>query len=1483
MTQTIKETIKQLHSSLRDYIEATYHISAPALIEQRKELLDRPGVIHQIPYIESTPRYQSGESFSAIKGLPPAALEAYSVLSVPAGELPALIYDPPYKHQSDAIRHNLVDGKNLLVMTGTGSGKTESFLLPILGKLAREAHANPSAFRDQPAVRALILYPMNALVNDQLGRLRSLFGDRRIVSLFNQWAQRPPRFARYTSRTPYAGIRTRDKDSRKLRAFDDFYVEIQRQAQGPASEEQEQAKTLLSHLKARGKWPAKPDLLAWFGGKGTDWQDRKTGEFRRAVMLPDDVELITRHEVQAAPPDLLVTNYSMLEYMLMRPIERPIFDKTRDWLTQNPDEKFLIVLDEAHLYRGAAGAEVGLLLRRLRDRLSIPPERFQVICATASFKDANYAPQFGAQLAGVPPETFVAIQGDFAWRPHATQGTKRDAEVLASIDLAKFYSDERDEDRAAVIQPVLDHRHVTGRLGLEPSLFQALSEFPPLGLLINTTMKQARPVEELGHELFPDASRTEADAAATVLMALGSIARTDSKGPGLLPCRIHNFFRGLPGLWVCMDAACSELAEDERSGICGKMYSQPRERCECGARVHELYTCRFCGTAYARAYTDDVDSPSALWSEPGRRLRMDDGETSLLLPLDMLLEQPNPAHASEPADYDLETGRLNPNQLGPRMRTVHLRHDRTTPPIDDDGDVDQSLEVRGQFIPCGCCGKVARFGRSAVQDHQTKGDQPFQALVAKQIQIQPANATRPSRFAPLRGRKVLVFSDSRQVAARLAPNLQMYSTRDSLRPLIAWGYRRLQGVAGLKPLLNLNDLYLSILLASKKLSVRLRPELKAAETFAAEDTVELAVQEGSADTDMGLQFLLIKIRSEMPPQALLEDLITTVQDPFLGFEALALASVCERAELTTKLEKLPTIAGLADTPETKVALARAWLRCWRNYGFWLAQMPSSWWKRPRVQGVSVKGKKGKGKFDAMDVVIRDKPARKVFNDKWTPELLSLFSTDMGGEHQLRGGELSLLFEGPWVRCSTCKSVHRPVPGLLHCLDCGSDDIHALDPVTDPAFLARKGYYRRPVMAALGEPPQEPMAIIAAEHTAQLNAPQNEDIFSKAEENELLFQDVAPALGQKAHRATAIDVLSSTTTMEVGIDIGALSGVALRNMPPGRANYQQRAGRAGRRANAVATVIAFGSADSHDEHYFSEPDGMIRGDVVDPKLTLDNREITRRHIRAFLLQSYHQDRLPNVDPAQPHDLFSVLGSVSSFSNGTALLNIYDFKDWLTDNEALLQGRIASWIPSELSSEDRSILLAELKDDCIGAIAAAIRLGPKEKTQPKSDEGEEFAENTPEAGEENPLEPPNSGKLLDRLLYRGVLPRYAFPTDVATFHVFDEARSNRFRPIMRFAPSQGLPIALSQYAPGKQIWISGKCYSSGAIYSVMANERYKAWESKRLYCECCACGFARTFEIGEIGRGDKQDCPACGANDTFGEARYWPAPARIRSSG
>ena len=181
MPLTIGETAEQIHGALRDYIEATYHVSHPLLVAQRRALLERPGVIHQRPYLESRPRYKTGVAFSEL-GLPAAALEAFSSVSSATGGLTQLIHDPPYQHPAESVKKCLVDGSSLVVTTGTGSGKTECFLLPILGRLAREAKHHGDVFGATPAVRALVLYPMNALVNDQLGRLRLLFGDERLVA-----------------------------------------------------------------------------------------------------------------------------------------------------------------------------------------------------------------------------------------------------------------------------------------------------------------------------------------------------------------------------------------------------------------------------------------------------------------------------------------------------------------------------------------------------------------------------------------------------------------------------------------------------------------------------------------------------------------------------------------------------------------------------------------------------------------------------------------------------------------------------------------------------------------------------------------------------------------------------------------------------------------------------------------------------------------------------------------------------------------------------------------------------------------------------------------------------------------------------------------------------------------------------------------------------------------------------------------------------
>jgi ATP-dependent helicase YprA (DUF1998 family) len=1476
MSLTIGETIRELQRALQDYIEATYHVSHPMLVAQRRRLLEEPGIIHQQPYLESTPRYRTGSAFRDLD-LDDASLEVFSAVSKADGDLGLLIHDPPYQHQAISTKLSLAEGRSLVVMTGTGSGKTECFLLPILGKLAREAKTKGQEFGATPAVRAMVLYPMNALVNDQLGRLRLLFGDPRIVKTFTEWSGRPARFARYTSRTLYPGVRDEKKDKDRLLPIGKYYVRNLELAQGPASPQQAAADALVRELKKRGKWLAKPDLIGWYGKKSSRWRDRKSGDFKRCVTLPGDPELVTRHEVHEAPPDILVTNYSMLEYMLMRPLERPIFDYTRDWLHANPGEQFLLVIDEAHLYRGAAGAEVALLIRRLRMRLGISADRLQVICTSASFTDPDYAMRFGAQLTGKDPGDFRKVQGDLLLRPGGGRGTAQDAAALDAIDLGAFYEADSDDARLPQIESFLEYRNVDRPWELQRALYDALVSFVPMANLINITMREAQPVDALGGALFD--GNVPADVAAravTNLIALGSVARRDPTEPGLLPCRVHSFYRGLAGLWICMDPQCARLPPELRGGPAGTLFSQPRDTCKCGARVLELYTCRNCGTAYGRAYTNDVDDPNFAWSEPGGAFRTLSGQFDELAPIDLLLEKPVFIEAVEPAEYDLVTGRLNPQQLGPRNRQVYLRAGRSVPPGADD---EPRNAGPGEFRPCAVCGESAVFGRSSVQDHQTKGDQPFQALIAKQIQVQPPSPVPATRLAPLRGRKVLIFSDSRQTAARLAPNLQTYSTQDALRPLIVSGYAHLANSAIVASHLSLEDLYLGVLIAAKEMGVRLRPELKVGESFHDENVVEEALRNGALTRDMDLLQLLVRLRGSAPPESLLRAITKSLADRYYGLESLALASLVERPEHAPKIYELPDVPVYAQSPDEKIALARAWLRCWSRPGFWLSRMPPAWWLRD-VQPRS-------GKFKDIHQFLRDKPARTLFDKEWVPRLLGLFGEQTApGQFRLKGGELSLQIGGVWAYCQACRTAQRPFPGRTTCVNCGQDTAVPIDPDKDPVFVARKGYYRASTIEALRVPPTPPMALIAAEHTAQLNTAQADEVFSKAEEHELLFQDVDLGPEDTGRERPAIDVLSCTTTMEVGIDIGTLSGVSLRNMPPARANYQQRAGRAGRRGNAVATVTAFGSADSHDEHYFTHPDQMIRGAVDDPTLTLDNPEIARRHVTAYLLQRYHQAKLPEIEPeAQPH-LFAVLGTVQNFKNPKEVLNRPDLEEWLRLNEVALRADVAAWLPREISAPDRQRLLNSLVEGTLQPIDEAIEYDPGAtgsggaSAAVPSEAADGAAATSLEArdeeGEERPGRDPASENLLDRLLYKGVLPRYAFPTDVASFHVFDPDRSKYYRPAFRFTPSQGLPVALSQYAPGKEVWIGSKLWTSGAVYSPMRNDRYRAWETRRFYYECRYCHYARTTTLDDGTRGETKDCEACGGVGTFGPARYWLRP-------
>ena len=543
------------------------------------------------------------------------------------------------------------------------------------------------------------------------------------------------------------------------------------------------------------------------------------------------------------------------------------------------------------------------------------------------------------------------MQGDLLLRTGNAIGSRSDMEALNTVDLGAFYEADTEDGRLQKVEGFLKYRGVPQPWELQSSLYKALESFGPMATLINDTMKEARPVDTLGGTLFNDGVQPDAAArAVTTLIAFGSVARREPTEPGLLPCRVHSFYRGLAGLWVCMDPQCPILPAAERGGPAGKLFSQPRDACECGARVLELFTCRNCGTAYARAYTDSVEDPDFLWSEAGGAFRTLSGQFNELSPIDLLLETPTFQDLAEPAEYDLITGRLNPSKLGDRYRQVYLRSARAAPAGDDE-------EVRdanpGEFRPCAVCRESASFGRSSVQDHQTKGDQPFQALIAKQIKVQPPSPVPATLLAPLRGRKVLIFSDSRQTAARLAPNLQTYSTQDALRPLIVAGFARLTRCHALQDLLSLEDLYLGVLIAAKDLGVRLRPELRIGESFQDEHTVGEAVQAGVLTRDTDLLQLLVGLRGSRPPESLLRAITKTLTDRYYGLESLALASVVERSKHAAAIKALPDIpsgnalAGAKDCTGSSMAtlLGTRWLLAQRHTARLVADRdPGKIWK-----------------------------------------------------------------------------------------------------------------------------------------------------------------------------------------------------------------------------------------------------------------------------------------------------------------------------------------------------------------------------------------------------------------------------------------------------------------------------------------------------------------------------------------------------------
>lgn len=1569
-----------LHRALSAYIEATYHISHPSLVDLRRSILDQPGTISQRAYIESTPIYQGDKKFADL-AIPQEARDVLTHLGTKAGG--RLVFDPPYPHQAEALEI-IADpaGRCLLATTGTGSGKTETFLLPILMKLADEAATKPEQF-SQRAVRSIILYPMNALVNDQLGRLRRLLGAPSVRDWFTEQAGRPVKFARYTGRSLYPGQRTEDRNKRRLKSLN-FYRDLERDAQTD-----EGVAAQIDQLRALGRWPAKPGdadgengMTKWLGS-GKRWlgPDQK---FQRAIERPEDPELLLRHEVQDQPPDLLITNYSMLEYMLLRPIERSIFERTRAYFEDNPEERLLFVLDEAHLYRGASGTEVALLIRRLRNRLGLTPDRMQVIATSASFSDGEAAQRFIGGLVGrdvdmievlrgkkharlpsaggdmtlasalaacrteqlkdVDPaariealaplltyrdDTLVAqrfvvasatsktatvtvsgvdaslapISETVSVKPHGSAETVHDYLALTEVAAPDGISVGRSADRPDI--SIVDGETLVHRDGLQRAIHAALQGLSVIGRLVNLTggaiaasdtvtaePKAPIALDAMGALLFegevPPKIRAEATDA---LLELASYAKAEPDGQPLLAARVHALFRGLPGLWGCADETCTHIPEGIDLGPTGMLYSQSTRECGCRARVFEVHTCRDCGVAYFNAFALNPSQPDFLWAEDIGDIDDLDG---VVRPVQILLEDPgfDADKYCTSSFLDPLTGRVG--SKSPDAREIWLPRPAK--------DVEP-----GHFEKCPHC----EANGSQIMDHQTKGDEPFQELISVQLLDQPA---RVEATSPLKGRKSLIFSDGRQAASRLSGKLKNFSLQDSIRPLLLAGLRMLEERFG-EPV-PLGYAYPAILYACAKFDVNFRLPGAEHEEFARDLRKLYGFIRDDGDytefRDLAATLNKTHVKSVRAPLA------RVLANRHTGLLPLALAA--PEAVLTDnqlkRLKALPVPpAGSGTDDEKRRALLDLWLSLSLSAGSVLVEGTPSEWIDSK-DGPALKRSSGRH-TTVLEKLLTLKWHRAQFGANAKPDAswIDFLATTFAQNHNAQGFfvnaakvRLKPESEVDWRRCGHC-TLAQPTNAIMGviCVKCGKDT-DPLDPRQDTVFRTRKYLYRKLVerLEAEGHQGYVPYPFVAEEHTAQLNDAGQDQAFSRAEWYELRFQDL-DVPGPRGERAGAVDVLSCTTTMEVGIDIGSLTAVALRNVPPGRANYQQRAGRAGRRGSSLSTVVTFAGSDSHDQRFFADPQAMVGGPVPDPVLNLDNREIVQRHAFALILSLFQQERIetpPTDGNVQASNIFESLGKLAEFRDPDPKgFTFAGLTAWLTCNASLIDDALRDVIPPDAIEGDPDGFFASVPQkllvalESVGAGTGDVALAPADPVV-VAEEGLTFdfgienyggdsdmfdtpAEDTPaeeahETGEINPEAPLKPQNLLDRLFTKAVLPRYAFPTDVVSFTVFDPS-STAYRAEIAYSPQAGLTQALSQYAPGREVWVDGRKFRSMAIYSGFHKDRINAYRAQRLYYECGRCGYAKLEDIDDTHhRGDTEDCPACKKKAGMGPAERWIVP-------
>lgn len=1440
--KSIKDVSEGLVDDHRKYIEATYHLHNPRLIEERRQLMESDEVATE-PWVEASPGYTSGNNIADLD-LPSEVIDILGSLNDAGLD----VFDPPYTHQAEALERFFADDKDLIVSTGTGSGKTEIFLYSILGQLAREAkRGNTNTKR---GVRTLVLYPMNALVADQLSRMRLMFGDDQGANILEDLMDRRVQFGMYTGRTPYHGKYDTDKNYDRLSGVFDDYIELQEQeAQTPED-------GLYADLKEKGRIPAKN--LKDFRNKGAS----RTEQFRTQ---PGDTELFTRQEMHEAgvemehggTPDLLITNYSMLEYMLLRPIEQPLFEDTREWLDADEDNELNIVLDESHLYRGAQGAEVSLLLSRLMQKLGVDSSRVRFILTSATMGGdvEDVGPDFAADLTTTDADNFAVITGDKEefgsgdeGSPDAAQafydvGYEVNRESVSRLADARGWSDIPPEDEKTIQQ----------------YLYSELPEDPVFRKAHEQLREDTLELSEIATDLFPEADDEIARDATGNLLHLSTEAEDPDDETALLPTRLHMFLKGLPTQYACVNPDCEgRRAKDPDNKILGRFYANPRDECDhCSSRVFELLSHRTCGAAYIRAYLDpnNGSGPTYLWTDPG--------ESDDLEEVHLLVEEPredSPGDAGGPLsvitqsrELDLETGHL--------LRTASDDSGSITVRIPERPDNEDHVR---SFTRCPACGIEERRrndGTTKISDLETKGEEPFANIVRSMFEFQPEQEGKD--HLPNEGKKVLCFSDGRQKAARLARDLQRGVELDSFREVAAYLVDEiLEDDAPVEHFFPAFAIYceqnnVTFFDDEDESSYSSSYEYQGSRSIMQEIQERVSENLDYHDPDDPYELLHSEpVREDLGdrPKQFDTMLLRSLGDSYYSLPASLVAYLKPRdpvfADIQSKNEDVDEELLWAIVVESIRAACEE-----MAYDKEISTHCRNKTQQYRFKSDSEEGITGDS---LVPEYVQSTLGGEISDEQWDSISESLHRTLAEKPLFERNAEskyfvnpeavsIDLALNGDWHRCEGCRrftnvSFHGTCPregcsGELNPLS--QDDVH---------LEAKKSFLRDPPKAVVNGD-RDPFTLRSEEHSAQLNAKDDSDTFSKTEKYELLFQDIMVG---ESEAEQPIDVLSCTTTMEVGIDIGSLTGVALRTVPPRPDNYEQRAGRAGRRGVGLSTIITFADNSPHESHYFENPGEMIGADADKPIIYSGNEKIAQRHINASLLAKFFDPT--EIDESA--DVFESLGSTIAFFEEDDEYTLVSFREFI-ESEVLVDdseivAEIGSLLPEALG-EDRgdSWRIPFVRDQ------AETFLDDLETLRVKTDWSEE-------ADEED--------ELLETLLDEALLPTFSFPINLAHFLVKGFNRDNNVE--TKYDITQDLTQALSTLAPGRDLVVDKKTFTSyGLSFRFAENPVNRAeqvdWDSLERLNFCSECD--SMFEDNDDLAGEA--CPICGA-EVQSIRRYTP---------